>query len=73
MITPAASLGERRPCQRHPRECNRQGLSSAYVVDQKMKLLGVLSIDAALKARQGARALPGGLTANAPPPPGTRW
>jgi len=34
------------------REMNKSGLSSAYVVDNKMKLVGIVTIDSALKAKE---------------------
>ncbi|MEA4972727.1 Glycine betaine transport ATP-binding protein OpuAA [bioreactor metagenome] len=34
------------------REMNEAGLSSAYVVDNKMRLIGIITIDSALKARE---------------------
>lgn len=39
------------------REMNEAGLSSAYVVDNKMKLIGIVTIDSALKARETRKPL----------------
>jgi len=52
MITPSCLVREHDDPANAIREMNRHGFSSAYVVDQKMRLKGVLSLDAALKARQ---------------------
>ncbi len=69
MITPACLVRENDDPANAIREMHRQGLSSAYVVDQKMKLLGVLSIDAALKARQAGEGFAQRIDRN---PPTTR-
>jgi glycine betaine/proline transport system ATP-binding protein len=66
MITPACLVRENDDPANAIREMHRQGLSSAYVVDQKMKLLGVLSIDAALKARQAGEGFAGRIDRNPP-------
>lgn len=51
MVTPACLIRETDSPTIAIREMQRSGLSSVYVVDQKMGLLGVLSINEALKAK----------------------
>jgi glycine betaine/proline transport system ATP-binding protein len=57
MITPSCLVREHDDPANAIREMHRHGFSSAYVVDQKMKLKGFLSLDAALKARQAGEAI----------------
>ena len=52
MITPACMIREKDSPTNAIREMRAGELSSAYVVDDHMRLKGVLSIDNALKARQ---------------------
>ncbi|MDR1206466.1 MAG: betaine/proline/choline family ABC transporter ATP-binding protein, partial [Peptococcaceae bacterium] len=52
MITPACLTRDKESAANALREMRREGLSSTYVVDGKMRLLGVLSSESALFALQ---------------------
>ena len=51
MVTPSCLVREKDAPANAIREMRQSGVSSAYVVDSKMHLVGILSIDEALKAR----------------------
>jgi glycine betaine/proline transport system ATP-binding protein len=52
MITPSCLIKEKESAANALREMHREGLSSTYVVDDKMRLLGVLSSESAFLAIQ---------------------
>jgi glycine betaine/proline transport system ATP-binding protein len=52
MVTPSCLIREKESAANALREMRREGLSSTYVVDGKMRLLGVLSGESAFRAAQ---------------------
>jgi glycine betaine/proline transport system ATP-binding protein len=57
MITPSCLTREKESAANALREMRREGLSSAYVVDSKMRLLGVLPSEAAYQAAQNKQPI----------------
>lgn len=53
MVTPSCLVRQKEDPANAIREMHRAGLSSAYVVDAKMRLAGMLTLDAALNAKAG--------------------
>jgi glycine betaine/proline transport system ATP-binding protein len=64
MITPTCLIREKDSPTNAVREMRIGELSSAYVIDDHMRLMGVLSIDSALKARQEGSPISGFIDRN---------